>query len=211
MSESTIKSIEIIANILSIATPVILLIWFLYMSWQQNSKNLYDEVRGDYAGLISSEETSDGISPTYGGIILRIVNINSDGYFKGEFDFGESKDLKILSDGNYVFIGKVNYCFYINRIRVPFVKKENRVYRGKLYVVERLDTPAGQINQEELSNFEYDFTYYREIQQIQLDKLVIKSTVNQNIPSQILLSKKLDIMFEPYGIVKQLCFEQSKF
>ncbi len=116
-------TIEQLSAVISIATPIILLVWFYYSQRQALSKNYYQEINGIYAGFtepVSKTQDKKGINS---GIIMHIRDTDEKGFFKGEFDFAETKteienDRLIftkLRDGTHTFLGKLDFELYKNK------------------------------------------------------------------------------------------------
>src|SRR4051812_40434049 len=113
-------TLENVSAVISIATPIILLVWFYYSQKQNLSKNYFDGIDGIYAGFTEPVSKLDDTKGLYSGIIMNIRDTDEKGYFKGEFDFAESKtdiiDNKIsgrkVQDGINTFLGKLNFEIY---------------------------------------------------------------------------------------------------
>ena len=174
--------IEKFAAVISIATPVVLLIWFYYSQRQRFAKNYFDEINGIYAGYtdpISIVPDKRGLNA---GIIMNIVGTDENGYSKGEFDFAETKtDITsnyisdtTIRDGMHTFIGKLNFELFKDKTRHPFKAEQNRIYIGKLYIVDRLDFQFEITSIETYLQAEYDIIHYREMK-------VMKFTLNKII------------------------------
>ena len=66
------------------------------------------------------------------------------------------------------------------KIRHLLKPKENRVYKGKLTIVMRLDFQLVTQSIEEFSQEEYEFNYYRELRVLRFYKLHLRK-INQTI------------------------------
>jgi hypothetical protein len=210
----TIITLDQISDIISIATPIILFIWFYYSQKQTLSKNYFDQIDGIYAGFtepISKIEDKRGV---YSGIIMNIRDTDDKGYFKGEFDFGETKtdivndqlEFRNLRDGIHTFIGKLNFKFYKDKTRHPFKPSENRIYKGTLYIVDRLDFSFNDYKIETYLSAEYDIIHYREMQALVFTLKKIHKSDGRDLPQTFTLHKKMGFNFEPYSNVRDSVF-----
>lgn len=137
-----------VSNLISIATPAVLIVWFYYTQKNTYSKEYYPEIPGIYAGFNDSitkfDETKERI---YAGGIMNIVDVDSNGYFTGELHYGENLSsntgdtitFRQVRTGIHTFTGYLDYRMYWKKKRNPFKPKSNRKYKGKLYIVHRLD------------------------------------------------------------------------
>ena len=201
-------TLEQISSSVSIVTPIILLSWFYYSQRQILSKSYFENVPGIYGGFtdpISDQSKEKG--HIYSGIILNIREIDDKGYFKGEFDFAETTtdliDNKIfdrqLTDGVYQFYGKFDFKIYQSKIRHPFKPNQNRVYIGKLYLVDRLDFNFDSYNIETYLKAEFDILHYREMQTLKFTFSKSYKKDSPKLPSTFILNKKIGLNFEPYN------------
>jgi hypothetical protein len=203
-----------ISDAISIATPIILFFWFYYSQRQILSKSYFDQVDGIYAGFtepISKVEDKKGL---YSGIIMNIRDTDDNGYFKGEFDFGETKTdvennrllFRNLRDGVHTFLGKLNFEIYRNKVRHPFRPEENRTYNGTLYIVDRLDFAFDDYKIETYLRAEYDILHYREMQTMKFTLRKRHKTGEPELPETFILHKKMGVSFEPYKNEKEVVF-----
>jgi hypothetical protein len=205
-------TLEQISAAISIATPIILLIWFYYSQKQTLSKNYYSEIDGIYAGFTAPINKAPTNGTIYGGIIMNIRDIDNKGYFKGEFDFGEIESIgnrhndRSLIDGTHFFYGKVNFTPYRDKTRHPFKPKKNRTYRGKLYIVDRLDFSFDNYKIEDYLCSEYDIIHYREMQTLKFTLNKVYKKKYPSIPPSFILYKSAGFNFEPYINVKKTVF-----
>ena len=207
-------NLEQISAAISIATPIILLTWFYYSQRQMLSKNYFSEIDGIYAGFtepISRLENTNGL---YSGIIMNIRDTDDKGYFKGDFDFGETQseiidnkiEFKSIIDGIQTFIGKVNFSIYRDKARHPFHPEENRIYKGTLYIVDRLDFSFDNYKIEDYLCAEYDIEHYREMQTMKFTLRKLHRQDRPELPEAFTLYKKMGASFEPYKNVKDVVF-----
>lgn len=211
-------TLEQVSATISIATPVILLIWFYYSQKQILSKNYYNEIDGIYAGFTDAIGNPHHNGRIYGGIIMNVRDIDNKGFFKGEFDFGETEmttqnEIPIainLKDGIFTFLGKLNYQFYLNKTRHPFKPKENRTYIGKLYIVDRLDFSFGGYKIEDYLSAEYKIIHYREMQTMKFTLSKVYKNDRPELPKSFVLYKSAGFDFEPYKNVKQTVFRETR-
>jgi len=209
-----INSLKEVSDIISIVTPLILLIWFYYSQKQRLSKSYFSEIDGLYAGFtepISTIEDKTGINS---GIIMNIRDTDDSGFFKGEFDFAENQ-IKLINDniltrnirdGIHTFFGKLDFKLYISKSRHPFRLRENRVYNGSLYIVDRLDFSFDNYKIEDYLCAEYKIKHFREMQTL---KFILKKVYRKDrpeLPKEFILYKKMGASFEPYKNVKEVVF-----
>jgi hypothetical protein len=181
------------------------------------AKEYYNEIDGIYAGFTEPINQAGPQGRVYSGIIMNIRDTNEDGYFKGDFDFAETETssrgnqvfFRNIQDGIHVFIGKLDFSVYLNKKRHPFRPKENRVYIGTLYIVDRLDFAFDSYKIEDYLSAEYNIVHYREMQTL---KFILKEVHRQDspkLPTTFTLHKKLGFQFEPYSNVKNTVFIQG--
>jgi hypothetical protein len=207
-------TLENISAAISIATPVMLLIWFYYSQKQTLSKSYFDQIDGLYAGFTDPISKLEDIKGLYSGIIMNIRDTDDKGYFKGEFDFAESKtDIvsdrisgRKVRDGIHTFLGKLNFELYRNKSRHPFRPEENRTYKGTLYIVDRLDFAFDDYKIETYLSAEYDIVHYREMQTLKFTLKKTHKPENPELPKTFTLYKKMGADFEPYKNVKKTVF-----
>lgn len=117
-------SLEQLSNIISIATPVILFLWFYYSQKQNLSKIYYDQIDGIYAAFTDPIYMKKNMPSLYSGIIMHIRDTDGKGYFKGQLDYAETTTNGITQtknhDGIYDFFGKLCYEININKTRHLF-------------------------------------------------------------------------------------------
>ncbi len=210
-------TLEQISEVISIATPIILLIWFYYSQKQTLSKNYFDTIDGIYAGYTEPANKTDKSKGIKAGIIMNIRDTDDKGFFKGELDFAEVEQKIVgntvesnnLSDGLFTFIGKIDFKIYIDKSRHPFKPKQNRIYKGTLYIVDRLDFVFESYNIEKYLSAEYDIVHYREMQTL---KITLKKTYRSEfarLPESFVLYKRMGFDFEPYKNVKMEIFKEN--
>jgi len=201
-------------QLITIVTPAILLTWFYYSQKQILSKNYYEEIIGTYAGFtLPTHELKDKITIN-AGIIMHIREINKDGYFKGEFEFGETSLKSInniptkhfISMGIYTFFGKLNFKIKLDKSRHPFKPDQNRIYNGKLYIVTRLDFQFDKYNIEDYLQSEYKIVHYREMQTLSFSLIQKKIDGGQKLPDSFTLYKSVGFSFDPLKGVKDVVF-----
>jgi hypothetical protein len=203
-------TIEQISEAISIATPIILLIWFYYSQKQTLSKNYFDTIDGIYAGYTEPANRNDKRKGINAGIIMNIRDTDDKGFFKGELDFAELEQKMVgntvesnnLSEGIFTFIGKIDFEIYIDKSRHPFKPKENRIYKGTLYFVDRLDFVFESYNIETYLSAEYDIVHYREMQTL---KFTLKKTYRPEfarLPESFVLYKKMGLILSLIKMLK---------
>jgi hypothetical protein len=213
-------ALENTSAVISIGTPIILLIWFYYSQRRTLSKSYFENIPGIYGGFTNpiSDQTKEE-KRIYAGIIMNIRDIDDKGYFKGEFDFAETttdlKDNRIfyrkLKDGVFQFYGKFNFKIYLNKTRHPFKPEENRVYKGKLYLVERLDFNFDNYKINNYLKAEFEIWHYREMQTLKFTFNKAYKNDGFDLPTSFILNKKIGLNFEPYiNLVKTVFIGQTR-
>ncbi|MCK4665096.1 MAG: hypothetical protein KAT68_19665 [Bacteroidales bacterium] len=203
-----------IINLISILTPIILLAWFYYSQKQFLSKNYFKELIGDYGGFTETvaEIPNKGIKS---GMILHIKDINSQGYFKGEFRFGETihsfdngnPKVKRIRNGIITFYGKMNFKIHSSsRMRNPYKPKQNRKYNGKLFIVTRLDFSFDKTNIDDYLYGEYNIIHFREMETLVFEISKVYNEKHMNFPKTFKLYKSTGFSFEPLDSVKKVVF-----
>jgi hypothetical protein len=206
--------LDCVNTILGICTPIILLLWFLFSQWNRISKSYLEEIPGLYAGFTPHVVDIDNASGLQSGMIMKIRDVNVNGYFRGQFDFREQRTYVMnenalrsdrLRDGIFTFIGKINYKYYLPKKRHPYRLVENRTYKGIMYIVDRLDFDLGKQSFEDFLSAEYEFAHYRELKEIKfIRKKMYK--VDRPLPAKFTLYKAVDTRSEPYIHVKAVVF-----
>lgn len=204
-------SIEQLSDIFSIATPIILLIWFVYSQRQTLSKKYFSRINGTYAGFTRQNTKNDDNKVT-SGIILKIRDTDDNGFFKGELNFKEVKNkLETLAEAHFTFLGKLEFDLRIEKARHPFKPKENRIYKGKLYIIDRFDFLFEEYKIEDYLSAEYDVVHYREMEVLSFILTKNYKETTRNLPNNFTLYKSMGFNFEPYKNVKRLLFENQSF
>lgn len=202
------------ANLISIGTPIILLLWFYYSQKNTLSQNYFAEIDGIYAGFTEPTMNPEHGGRIYGGIIMHIRDTDGKGFFKGEFDFGERELFnhnnvpydQLRTNGIFTFLGELNFSLHANKKRHPLRPNQNRKYTGTLYIVDRLDFDFKQYQIETYLCAEYDITHYREMQALTFTLRKIHRPDRPKLPSEFTLYRKLGASFEPYRNVKETVF-----
>jgi len=202
-------SLEDISNIISVGTPLILLIWFYYSQKQSLSKNYYNQIDGIYAGYTSPTIPPEG-KFTKAGMVFTIRDTDNSGYFKGELEFVEirhwSNNQQLYSErvveASYTFLGNMRFELYIDKTRHPFRLEENRIYTGILTIVDRLDFQFEEFKIEDYSSAEYKITHYREMQVMKFDLIKKHRPDFALLPNSFTLYKSMGFNFEPYASIK---------
>ena len=86
-SEHTL--LESLSQIFSLATPIILFIWFCYTQHQRYLANYCKELEGIYAGFVNTSRNTPDLKGLQAGIIMNIRDVDNKGFFKGEIEYGE--------------------------------------------------------------------------------------------------------------------------
>jgi len=171
-----------ISDFISILTPLVLLLWFYYSQRQILSDRYFSEITGIYAGFTTPKTQAIHKGQMYAGIIMNIRNVDSRGFFKGDFDYAETESYTQeeqylfghVTDGVYSFFGDVDFEIYKNKRRNPFKLSENRIYSGNLYIVDRMDFQLENYKLEDYLVAEYSVVHYREMETI---KFILKKSI----------------------------------
>jgi len=209
--------LEQINIIISIATPVILIVWFYYSQKQTLARNYFSQIDGVYAGF--TNPVSDNLDKDwlYAGIVMNITNTDNKGYFKGQFTFGETQlelnnnkpTMRQLHDGIHMFLGKLDFQLYIDQSRHPFKPRENRTYTGTLYIIDRFDFPFEVYTIESFLSAEYVIKHYREMQTLVFTLKKNYRNEGPVLPETFTLQKRIGVAFEPYNNVKEVVFSHK--
>ncbi len=195
-----------LSDLFGIITPPILLFWF----YHTRKQNFNSEFLGIYAGYMNSENVPNTRKTIESGLIMNIRDISGSGFFRGEFDYRKNISTiyeDVMShDGIYTFYGKINYALYFPKTRHLLKPKENRIYKGRLTIVMRLDFQLEAQSIEQFSQEEYEFEYYRELRVLKFIQIATSKNQSNNIPKEFLLHKSLGLSFEPYKNVKESIF-----
>jgi hypothetical protein len=200
-------SIEKVGAFFEIVTPLTLLCWFYYNQKERLSIEYFTGIAGTYAGYLNGMYEPEQGGREEAAIILRIIDIDNDGYFRGEFEHIEREVTNYTTyrrtEGLYMFLGKMDFSIYREKTRNPLVAKENRIYTGKLYVVDRLDFLFEQQDIKDFTRAEYGVTHYREMKTL---KFVLEKNYDKNTkrPKEFTLYRKMGLKFEPYSTIKTI-------
>lgn len=207
-----IDKVSFAANAISVGTPCILLAWFFITSKRHLKELYFKELPGNYGGF--TKPIDENIDVREGGFLLRILSIDANGYFQGEFDYGENRtsvtpanqlQFEQLRDGIFECIGQLSHKIYRSKSRHPMDSKQNRQYKGSFYVVDRLDFDFSNIDFQTYIQKEYEIIHYREMNVIEL-KLVKTYREISKLPDHILLYKDNGLTYNVYDSVKQVSF-----
>lgn len=207
--------LELASQIFGLFTPIILLVWFCYSQYINYLKTYCKEIEGTYAGFVNSSRNLTDTKGLNAGIIMHVKDVNDKGFFKGEFEYGETLltfknniPTKLpVSTGIHFFLGKLDYRFYLDKIRHPLKSKENRVYKGKLYVITRFDFPFETIEIEEYLHAVYNVIHYREMKILKFTLLDSYEETAQKLPMEFTLYKSAGFSFEPLTGVNHVVFK----
>ncbi|MGQ7852774.1 hypothetical protein ACUN24_00845 [Pedobacter sp. WC2501] len=202
--------LEDIANLISVFTPIILLLWFYYSQKQALAKIYFDRLSGIYAGFVSNIHERGSSA----AIILNIRETDGNGFFTGDFDHreigrhigGDNFNTSMLIDGVYTFTGKLNFEIWRDKTRNPYKPKENRIYKGNLFLVDRLDFQFDNYNLEDYVRAEYEVIHLRDMQTLKFKLLKNHRANSLDLPETFILYKKIGFTFEPYEFVKTTVF-----
>jgi len=208
-------SVQDWSAVISIGTPIILLIWFFHSQKQILSKSYYDEVKGVYAGFVESTFFPKYNGIIYSGIIMELTDINGQGYFKGEARFGARESCfkdgmptqDLIHTGIYFFHGKLIHRIKLKRNRNPFVANKNRKYIAKFYFVEQLEATTDIDNYEKLISAEYKIEHFREMQVLKFSHVKSNNKAHELIPKSFTLYRSGGYSMEPFVFLKDYLIE----
>lgn len=200
-------TIEHWSLIVGIFTPIVLLWWFFYLQKQ----SYYEELLGIFAGYTDPSNRIDVVKDgtVNSGLIMNFRDVTN-GFYRGEFDFRENLRIMyeehFLSDGVDSFYCKMNYKIYLIKSRNPLKPEENRIYRGTLYIVQRLDIDFENKKIGEFLVAEYDVKHFREMRVLKFTLKKIQKEEFLRTPKSFILHKSLGLGFEPYKNVRDDIF-----
>lgn len=211
-------TLDDISNLINIFTPVILLVWFYYSQRATLSKDYFAELAGIYGGFLKTAVYKPKAGETvHAGIIMNIRDVDNKGFFKGEFDYAETlggQGMQLqgrnVSDGIYQFFGEMDFELYFDKKRHPFKVNKNRTYKGKLFVVDRLDFQFDDYKIEQYVKAEYDIIHYREMETLIFKLSKVYRNGAQELPVTFVLYKSAGFDFEPYKNVKKIVFPTTR-
>lgn len=211
IDELLLLSLSDLSNIISIVTAIVLVVWFRYSRKSYLAENYFKEITGKYGGF--TEAFNEDISN--GGILLRILEIDANGYFIGEVEYGEVRTFiddnrlvdEQIRDGVYTCIGLINHKFKREKKRHPMKVKENRKYKGKFYIVTRLDYEFNKYNFDQYVHLEYNLIHNREMNVLEL-QLVKSYDTTYELPKKMTLHKSRGLSFDVYDSVKFSSFTE---
>lgn len=203
-------SLEIYSQIFEIATPIVLFFWFLYSRRNNFQKEYFKEIVGLYGGFISNTvNKSEGNIRFDGGITMEIFDIDDNGYFRGQFTYTEQKvvmgngpaSINLATASINFFTGRLfyhwNLAFY--KKRNPLLWNTNRLYKGEMYTVMRLDFQTNDEN--EVLESVYKITHHRESRVIEFIENRVNKKTNP-LPKSFALLKSYNHLLDPYKNVK---------
>lgn len=206
--------IDKISNWIGVSTPIILITWFYYSQKQTLSKSYFNSIDGTYAGY--TQPTLDKPEDKFleAGIIFHIRDTNESGYFIGELEYKEiwkwSANHQFYSqsaiEASNTFLGKINFEVYRDKMRHPFKPPENRIYKGILTIVDRLDFQFESYKIEDYVSAEYNIDHYREMQTMKFTLIKKNRPEFVHLPNSFTLYKSLGFDFEPYSSLKSGLF-----
>lgn len=211
-------TLEDVGNIIGVFTPFILLIWFYYSQKRILSKSYFDQIDGIYAGYTTPTVKIEG-KFIKAGLIFNIRDTDDSGYFKGELDYAELEhgttnqeyhSNKVI-EAIYTLFGKMEFKIYNDKIRHPFKPEENRVYKGTLTIVDRLDFQFEDYKIENYVSAEYLIEHYREMQTMKFTLIKKHRPDFVHLPDTFTLYKSMGFEFEPYTSVKSDIFQGNTF
>jgi hypothetical protein len=208
-----------ISDLISILTPLVLLLWFYYSQRQILTNNYFFEVaKGIYAGFTTPKSQPLHNGQVHSGIIMNIRSVDSRGFFKGDFDYAETESYThggqhlfgLITDGVYSFFGDLNFEVYRNKKRHPFKLAENRIYKGNLYIVDRMDFNLENYKIEDYLIADYSVVHYREMEAMKFKLRKVYKPGSQKFPDEFVVFKSSGLNFEPYKNLKRIVFPQTR-
>lgn len=218
MTCNTTFALGDISDLISILTPLVLLLWFYYSQRQLLSDKYFSEIAGIYAGFTTPKTQPLHNGQMHAGIIMNIRSVDSRGFFKGDFDYAETESFTqneqhvfgLITDGVYSFFGDFEFEIYRRKKRNPFKLTENRVYNGTLYIVDRMDFQLENYKLEDYLVAEYSAVHYREMETIKFELKKVYKTGSQKFPDNFVLYKSSGLNFEPYKNLKSIVFPRTR-
>jgi hypothetical protein len=208
--------LETAAQIFEILTPILIFFWFLISRKSKLKTEYSNEFIGSYGGFVNNTVNSDTTQIRYdGGIIMEIIQIDSNGYFKGEFIYSEDKIIlgkvggppairqRALTSINFA-IGKLEYTWNYKfwKKRNPILWKTNRIYNGELHIIERFDKLI--TDEKEILQRTYSMLYHRESGVIVFSEINANTNHQKLLPDSFTLLKKTNTLLDPYTNVKMI-------
>jgi hypothetical protein len=89
----------------------------------------------------------------------------------------------------------------------PLDPNKNRIYKGKIYLVDRHDMPLKIKNIKPFLKCEFTIKHYREMGAIEFSAPKMLKDTKFTYPSSIVLYKSMGFEFEPYQSVKDVVFK----
>ena len=154
----------------------------------------------------------------HAGIIMNIRSVDSRGFFKGDFDYAETESYTqgdqhvfgLITDGVYSFYGDFDFEIYRSKKRNPFKLKENRIYKGNLYIVDRMDFKLEDYKLEDYLIAEFSAIHYREMETIKFKLNKVHRKGSQKFPDEFVLYRSSGLNFEPYKNLKTIVFPRTR-
>jgi len=208
------ESLTTWSEIFEIFTPIVVFLWFLYSRWAMDKSEFFKDITGLYGGYVSDTfNASTDIIRYDGAMTMEILDVNSNGYIRGQFEYDEKKitlgkvggpdaiSERALESINFIG-GKLSYHWSVAiwKKRNPLISKENRIYFGEMYTVNRLDTQAK--SEEELIQGTYKMKYFREGRVFKFTKEKIAKQANE-LPNSFKLTKSYNHLLDPYTTIKK--------
>ncbi|HRE68805.1 MAG TPA: hypothetical protein PLM56_17950 [Cyclobacteriaceae bacterium] len=207
-----------LSDLISILTALVLLLWFYYSQRQILSGKYFSEVAGIYAGFTTPKTQAQHNGQMHAGIIMNIRSVDSRGFFKGDFDYAETESYTqgdqhvfgLITDGVYSFYGDFDFEIYRSKKRNPFKLKENRIYKGNLYIVDRMDFKLEDYKLEDYLIAEFSAIHYREMETIKFKLNKVHRKGSQKFPDEFVLYRSSGLNFEPYKNLKTIVFPRTR-
>lgn len=184
------------------------------------SERYYNELPGKYAGYVGTTQRRELNVNQYlrAGMIVKILEVDTNGYFKGNFDYRANVEtstedaltVKFSSGSSGNFYGKIRWNLKRNKERHPFQVADNRIYKGHVYLTTNLNLNENVFELDRIVHDIFEVTHYRELQLLKFSLLERKRKGAVDLPSDFSLNKSSGLYYEFYDSVQQIIFEKRK-
>jgi hypothetical protein len=191
------ETLSATAEIFEIITPITLMVWFFHSRWVAEKLAYYKTVSGLYGGFVNETINKSKDMLRYdGGLLMEIFTVDDNGYFRGQFEYFEEEvtlggsvaTKRSVYAGIQSFYGRLDFEWeFIGNTANPLLWKTNRIYRGELKIVGRLDW----LTEDESSNLKgvYSILHHRESGVIEFTLKTLKNADTKLPPHFILFLK----------------------
>jgi len=207
-------SIDLLANIFEIITPIVLFLWFIVTRWTKQKSEYFAEFKKNYGAFIQNTVNPKSNDSFFdGGMILSIFVIKPSGYFSGQLVYVEYEYI-LLDKGDFMIreairsdnicYGKLNFCWRKNIFKQgnPFNSNTNRTYVGHMFVVNRLQDHSQHFGED--WEYKYKFIHSRESGFIDATIEEIKTTKKQKLPMAFSVKSSIDRLHNPLPELRKI-------